>query len=230
VFDLVGKRYLFILISLIVIVPGTISLIVKGLNVGIDFVGGANVEYRPEKSLTISEMTALVAPFKLQDLQIVTGDNPQLPAKDTVWIRFSEHIDSNVQKAITHDLQAKYGTQLAIIYDNLILQPVNGQGLPKTVTVATVTKFNGGVTPNVNDVRATLSKIPPTSDPTKGPPTTTTTPTPTATSTSTVKASGTPASGQAPVVAVTPTVTPTTTPTSQSNPANIPVHVVDVTQ
>jgi len=88
VFDLVGKRYLFILISLIVIVPGTISLIVKGLNVGIDFVGGANVEYRPEKSLTISEMTALVAPFKLQDLQIVTGDNPQLPAKDTVWIRF----------------------------------------------------------------------------------------------------------------------------------------------
>jgi len=230
VFNLVGKRYLFILISLIIIVPGTISLIVKGLNVGIDFVGGANVEYRPEKSLTISEMTALVAPFKLQDLQIVTGDNPQLPAKDTVWIRFSEHIDSNVQKAITHDLQAKYGTQLAIIYDNLILQPVNGQGLPKTVTVATVTKFNGGVTPNVNDVRATLSKIPPTSDPTKGPPTTTTTPTPTATSTSTVKASGTPASGQAPAVAVTPTVTPTTTPTSQSNPANIPVHVVDVTQ
>ena len=79
-FDLVGKRYLFILISLIVIVPGTISLIVKGLNVGIDFVGGANVEYRPEKAVTIPEMTALVAPFKLEDLQVVTGDNPQLAA------------------------------------------------------------------------------------------------------------------------------------------------------
>jgi preprotein translocase SecF subunit len=230
VFDLVGKRYLFILISLIVIVPGTISLIVKQLNVGIDFVGGANVEYRPEKSLTIPQMRALVAPFKLEDLQVVTGDNPQLPAKDTVWIRFSENIDSNVQKAITKDLQAKYGSQLAIIYDNLILQPVTGNGLPKTVTVATVTKFNGGVTPNVNDVRATLSEIPPTSDPTKGPPTTATTPTPTATSTSTVKANGTPTSGQGPVVSVTPTVTPTTTQTTQSNPANIPVHVVDVAQ
>jgi preprotein translocase SecF subunit len=236
VFDLVGKRYLFILISLIVIVPGTISLIFKGLNVGIDFVGGANVEYRPEKSVTIPEMTALVAPFKLEDLQVVTGDNPQVPAGDTVWIRFNEHIDSNVQKAITSDLKAKYGTQLVVDYDNLILQPVNGQGLPKTVTVATATKFNSGVTPNVNDVRATLSEIPPTSDPTKGPPTATATPTatttgtPTATSTSTVKASGTPTTGQAPVVAVTPTVTPTTTPTTQSNPANIPVHVVDVTQ
>jgi preprotein translocase SecF subunit len=240
VFDLVGKRYLFILISLIVIVPGTISLIFKGLNVGIDFVGGANVEYRPEKSLTISEMTALVAPFKLEDLQIVTGDNPQLVAGDTVWIRFNEHIDSNVQKAITSDLKAKYGTQLAVTYDNLILQPVDGKGLPSTVTVATATKFNSGVTPNVNDVKATLSEIPPTSDPTKGPPTATATPTatttgtptasPTATSTSSVKASGTPATGQGPVVAVTPTVTPTTTPTTQSNPTNIPVHVVDVTQ
>ncbi len=221
-FDLVGKRYLFILISLIVIVPGTISLIFKGLNVGIDFVGGANVEYRPEKAVTIPEMTALVAPFKLEDLQIVTGDNPQLAAGDTVWIRFNEQIDSNVQKAITSDLQAKYGTQLAVNYDNLLLQPVTGQGLPSTVTVATATKFNSGVTPNVNDVRATLSSLPPTSDPTKGPPTATSTPTATAT--------GTPATGQGPAVAVTPTVTPTVTSTTQSNPANIPVHVVDVTQ
>jgi preprotein translocase SecF subunit len=238
VFDLVGKRYLFILISLIVILPGTISLIVKGLNVGIDFAGGANVEYRPEKALTIPQMRALVAPFKLEDLQVVTGDNPQLPAGDTIWIRFDQHIDSNVQNAITHDLQAKYGSQLAVIYDNLLLQTVPGQPITKTVTVATVTKFNSGVTPNVNDVRATLSNIPPTSDPTKGPPTTSTTPTatgtpkasPTATSTSTVKASGTPTTGQGTVVAVTPTVTPTTTPTTVSNPANTPVHVTDVAQ
>ena len=234
-FDLVGKRYLFILISLIIIVPGTISLIVKGLNVGIDFVGGANVEYRPEKAVTIPEMTALVAPFKLEDLQIVTGDNPQLAAGDTVWIRFNTEIDSNVQNTITNDLKAKYGSQLAINFDNLILQPVSGQGHPSTVTVATATKFNSGVTPNVNDVRATLSKIPDTSDPTKGPatvaaatPTPTTTTTPTASPTA--KASATPSSGQGPAVGVTPTVTPTTTPTTQSNPANIPVEVVDVTQ
>ena len=234
-FDLVGKRYLFILISLIVIVPGTISLIVKGLNVGIDFVGGANVEYRPEKAVTIPQMTALVAPFKLEDLQIVTGDNPQLAAGDTVWIRFNTEIDSNVQNTITNDLKAKYGSQLAINYDNLILQPVSGQSHLSKVTVATATKFNSGVTPNVNDIRTTLSKIPPTSDPTKGPatvatatPTATTTNTPTASPTA--KASATPASGQGPAVGVTPTVTPTTTPTTQSNPANIPVEVVDVTQ
>lgn len=235
-FDLVGKRYLFILISLIVIVPGTISLIFKGLNVGIDFVGGANVEYRPERAVTIPEMNALVAPFKLQDLQVVTGDNPQLAAKNTVWIRFNTEIDSNVQKAITSDLQTKYGSQLAVNYDNLLLQPVNGQGRASMVTVATATKFNTGVTPSVDDIRATLSKIPDTSDPTKGPATVaSSTPTPSATGTSTPAASPTPkasatASSQGPVVGATPTVIPTTTPTTQSNPANIPVHVVDVTQ
>jgi preprotein translocase SecF subunit len=228
VFDLVGKRYLFILISLIVIVPGTISLIFKGLNVGIDFVGGTNVEYRPEKPVTIPEMTALVAPFKLEDLQIVTGDNPQLPAKDTVWIRFNAHIDTNVQNAITSDLKAKYGSQLVIFYDNLILQPVTGQGLPSTVTVATATKFNGGVVPNINDVQATLGNLPKTSDPTKGPPTASPTPTASATATGTPKASPTATSTSA--VAVTPTVTPTATPAAQSNPANTPVHVVNVSQ
>ena len=64
-------------------------------------------------------MTALVAPFKLEDLQIVTGDNPQLAAGDTVWIRFNTEIDSNVQNTITNDLKAKYGSQLAVNYDNL---------------------------------------------------------------------------------------------------------------
>jgi preprotein translocase SecF subunit len=237
VFDLVGKRYLFLLISLIVIVPGTISLIFKGLNVGIDFVGGANVEYRPEKAVTVPEMTALVAPFKLQDLQVVTGDNPQLVAGDTVWIRFNTQIDSNVQNTITNDLKAKYGSQLTVTFDNLILQPVTGQDHLATVTVATATKFNGGVKPNVDDVRTTLSKIPDTSNPTKGPatvaaatPTATATATHTPTASPTAKTSATPASGQGPAVGVTPTVTPTTTPTTQSNPANIHVEVVDVTQ
>ncbi len=247
-FNLVGKRYLFIIISLVIIVPGTISLIFKGLNVGIDFVGGTNVEYRPETSVTIAQMRTLVAPFKLGDLQVVTGDNPQVPAKDTVWIRFNAHIDLNIQKAITTDLQAKYGTQLAVIYDNVNLQPATGQGPSSIVTIATVTKFNAGVTPNTNDVRAILSELPPTSDPTKGPPTASPTPaatatatgtvtatatpkaSPTAASTPTVKASGTPSSGQGPVVAVTPTVTTTVTPATQPNPANIPVHVVQVTQ
>jgi len=32
VFNLVGKRYLFLIISLIVIIPGLLSLVIKGMN------------------------------------------------------------------------------------------------------------------------------------------------------------------------------------------------------
>ncbi|MFL5734351.1 MAG: protein translocase subunit SecF [Chloroflexia bacterium] len=47
--DLVGKRYIFILISLIIIVPGVIVLITPGLGLrtGIDFTGGLRWEVRP---------------------------------------------------------------------------------------------------------------------------------------------------------------------------------------
>ena len=233
-FNLVGKRYLFLFISLLVIIPGLISLVFKGLNVGIDFLGGANVQFRPETSISLPAMRNLVKPFNFGDLQVVTGDNPQVPGKQTIWIRINTQVDTNVQDAVKSDLKAKYGPQLAIDVANLNLVASTG-GKPKTVTVFTVTKFPQGVTPAVSDIQSVLSKLPDTSDPTKGPTTSTPTPTATgtatatatATSTTTVKATSTPSVGRG-----TPSVlvTPTATPTSQSNPANIPVNVVEVRQ
>jgi len=239
VFNLVGKRYVFLFISLLVIIPGLISLTFKGLNVGIDFLGGANVQFRPETSISIPAMRNLVKPFNFGDLQVVTGDNPQVPGKQTIWIRMNTQVDTNVQDAVKSDLKAKYGPQLAIDVASLNLVASTG-GKPKTVTVFTVTKFPQGVTPAISDIQSVLIKLPDTSDPTKG--TATSTPTPTATgtatATATVTVTGTPqASPTATSTTVakatsTPSilVTPTVTPTSRSNPANIPVNVAEVRQ
>ena len=41
--DIIGKKYLYFAISLIIIVPGLISLILFGLNLSIDFVGGSRL-------------------------------------------------------------------------------------------------------------------------------------------------------------------------------------------
>jgi preprotein translocase subunit SecF len=49
-FDLVGKRYLFFLISLIIIIPGVISLFLFGLKLGIDFTGGTYWEVVPQNA------------------------------------------------------------------------------------------------------------------------------------------------------------------------------------
>jgi preprotein translocase subunit SecF len=48
--DLVSKRYLFFLISLIIIIPGVISLFLFGLKLGIDFTGGTYWEVVPRSA------------------------------------------------------------------------------------------------------------------------------------------------------------------------------------
>jgi preprotein translocase subunit SecF len=153
VFNLVSKRYIFLLISLIVIIPGTISLLVKGLNVGIDFAGGSTVEFRPEKSLTPAQVQNLVKPLNLQSLQVQTGDNPAVHANQSVWIRLNRQIDSNVSSTIQNDLQTKYGSQLSVVQHPLT---INGN----TVTVIIVTGFSAGntvVNPKVSDIQSLLS-------------------------------------------------------------------------
>lgn len=249
-FNLVGKRYLFLLISLVVIIPGVISLLFKGLNVGIDFRGGTTIELRPDKTISAPAMNNLLKPLNLESLEILTGSNTSLPGNQTVWVRLNTQIDTNVQKTIQDDLHAAYGQQLSVLFNDLNL---NG----KTITVVTVTKFNK--TPKVGDIEKALAKLPNTSNPAKGPagpvvastPTVSPTGTPTATGTGTPNATATATSATStatatpttakstPTPAATPTVgkgtptpvaSPTATPTSSSNPADIPVKWVDVRQ
>jgi preprotein translocase SecF subunit len=231
VFNLVKNRYLFLIISLIVIIPGTLSLIFKGLNVGLDFAGGANVEFRPQVTMKAAEVQNLVKSFNLQDLQIVTGDDTAIAANKTVWVRLNTWIDTNVQTSIQNTLQQKY-PEVTVNFDDVPLVP------PKKVTIVTITKFSA--VPNVNDIKTLLSKLPQTSDPSKGA-TSTLTPTPAATATTTAQGTATAATAtKATTPAATATAQGTSTPSvvttgtstqaANNNPANIPVSVTDVAQ
>lgn len=204
-FNLVKYRYLFLIISLIVIIPGTISLIVARLNVGIDFAGGANVEFRPQVPVSSTgQVTKLLSPLNLKDLTVIIGDNKTQSANKTIWIRLNTQIDQNVEKSIQGTLQQKYAGAIVNFYE---------LPLSKTTTLVTlVMPPSSSIVPQTNDVRALLSKLPDTSDPTKGAPSAASTPAPAATATA----------GKG-----TPTPAPTAAPT---NPANIPVSVADISQ
>lgn len=249
-FRLVEKRYLFLALSLLVIVPGTLSLIIKGLNVGIDFAGGSSLSLRPEKQLTITTVRNLLRPFPLKDVQVQLGNDQTLAGKGTVWVRLNTTIDSTVQNAIKKDLQTLYkSTSLGITFDDLVYSG-------KKVTIVTVTNFPTGVTPKVEDIRNALSKLPNTTDttqatssssvssatptPTSGP-SVARTPTPTAsaptkaTATAAAQATATATAKQVtPTATATATVTATATATpassSNSNAATIPVKVMDIRQ
>src|SRR5438270_3171915 len=191
-FNLVGKRYLFLLISLVVIVPGTISLLVKGLNVVIDFAGGSTVELRPSSDISAPDMKNLLAPLKLANIQVLTGNNTTLPARQVVWVRLNTRVDGNVQQTIISRLRGKYGSQLAVLFDDL--------SLAKMVTVATITNFQG-TTPNISDIQTLLNKLPNTTDVAHSAATPTAIPTPTATAT---VGKGTPTATAKPKATTTP--------------------------
>ena len=248
-FNLVGKRYLFLIISLIVIIPGTLSLIFRGLNLGIDFTQGTNIELRPRAAITTTQINALLSPMHLQSLQVIPGNNTSLPGNQNIWVRLNTRIDTNVQTAITTALQGKYTTALSVTFDDLSLNPLTGTGKPTTVTVVIVTKFPNNVTPKISDIQSLLAKLPNTSDPAKGPPTSTPTPavttTPTTTATAAVNGTGTVTPTATATPKTTPTATATSTPKTASspvvgvsptptvvdtNPPNIPVSVASVYQ
>ncbi len=44
--DIIGKKYLYFAISLVVLIPGMISLVLYGLKPAIDFSGGSRIEYQ----------------------------------------------------------------------------------------------------------------------------------------------------------------------------------------
>ena len=82
-------RYLYIIVSLIVIVPGTISLFRHGLKPSIDFKGGTVAEYRYDKLDAQRLKSSLESKFKLDEFVVKNGNNVsvKLPALDLTGIR-----------------------------------------------------------------------------------------------------------------------------------------------
>ncbi len=250
-FNLVGKRYLFLIISLIVIVPGTISLIFKNFDVGIDFAAGSSLQFRPAQHVTSTQqIITLLNQLGLKDPQVNIGSDASTKGAQVAWIRLNVQVDSTTQNTISTDLQNKY-SGVTVTFDPLALTTSKG-GKAQTVTLVTVASKSSSVTFKASDIEKLLAKIPNTTDvnakaatPTPTPtsaPSIKVTPTPNATATAnaatkasatataqanattTATAKGTPASTATTTAAAT---TPTTTATANPN-ATIPVKFTTV--
>ncbi len=218
-FNLVKYRWAFILLSLAIIVPGVISLLFTGLNVGIDFRSGATVSVRPQSTMKIEQVRAALKPLNLSDLQVVLGDagnGAALAGNKIVWVRLNTVIDGPVQTAITNAVQGKYTNVKQPVYADL----TGADG--KKFTLVTITGFSD--VPQLTDIKTLLAKLPNTG--TTGSATASTTPTvaagtPTATTSTPTVTAGTPTKTAG---------TPTPTATSTAATSGTPITVVDVQQ
>lgn len=150
---LVKYRKLFILFSLVIIVPGVISLILFQLNLGTDFVGGTNIVLRPQTKVADSDtLNNLLRPFNLKSEQIILGTEPGTTT-NIAWIRLDNQVSSAITDQITTALNKKYGTTTAVKVD--ISTITTDTKTP--YTLLTVTKLT--TLPKVADIKTVLNSI-----------------------------------------------------------------------
>jgi len=214
VFNLVKYRYWFLLASLIVIIPGLISLAIFHLNVGIDFAGGSSIDLRPQRQMTDVQVQNLIRSFNLKSPQIILGTNNQIDGSKNIWVRLNTQIDTDTQNAFKADLNKQYNKELSYDFTTV---PQAGE---KPFTLVSVTGFQDK--PQVSDIRTALAKLPATTDPNAAPASATTS---SATPTAVATASATPKANATPKATVNPVIKPT-----QSGVATTPVTVQDVSQ
>jgi len=105
VFDIVGKRYWYFLLSALVLVPGLIALLLWGLNLSIDFTGGALLELQfqnPAKVLQPAEITSQLSEIGYP------GSLAQSSSDNVVLIR-TKALTQDEKNTIEHALETTYG-------------------------------------------------------------------------------------------------------------------------
>ncbi|MHB1418160.1 MAG: protein translocase subunit SecF [Bacillota bacterium] len=112
ILDYVGKRKIWFLISLLVIIPGIISLFVQGLNPGIDFTGGNIINLKFEKNVTDGQIRQVLDTSGIKDSSVKSGGERQF------IIRTTEINETQSQQLISN-LQSKLG-KLSILQNDKV--------------------------------------------------------------------------------------------------------------
>lgn len=107
--DIVGKKYYFFGLSLLIIIPGLIALILWGLPLAIDFTGGSLLQIKFDSG---------TAPSNQQVLQIFAQNGfpdsqVQTAGQDTLIIR-SKAMDNSVEANIVAAMKKQFNTNITV--------------------------------------------------------------------------------------------------------------------
>lgn len=102
--NIIGKKYWYFLISLIVIIPGIVSLILFGLNLSVEFTGGSNFTFAFPNKVTNNETKQILTVFSESKIKIqnLTFSSNQ------VFIK-SQPVDQKQDILITQEIKNKLG-------------------------------------------------------------------------------------------------------------------------
>lgn len=71
-FNIIGKKYLFLIFSTIIIIPGIVSLILFGLNLSIEFTGGSRLTFAFEKNVDSDQVSQIRNVLEENEVRVST--------------------------------------------------------------------------------------------------------------------------------------------------------------
>lgn len=102
--DIIGKRNWYFAFSLLIIVPGIISLLLYGLKLSIDFTGGSRTVLQYPQAVNEQKVEQIRNVFEENNVEVVTLQ----PSEDQVIIR-TKPLDDKQNAKILTDLKEKTG-------------------------------------------------------------------------------------------------------------------------
>jgi preprotein translocase subunit SecF len=109
-FNILGRRYLFFGLSLLLILPGIILAILYGLNLSVDFTGGTLVEIRFESGNAppLENVVEVYNQYEISDVQVQTTG-------DITIIARSSFLEDSTRAKILAAVEEQAGEQVTII-------------------------------------------------------------------------------------------------------------------
>ncbi|MCR5833425.1 MAG: protein translocase subunit SecF [Selenomonadaceae bacterium] len=108
-FDIAGRGKMWFIISLLIIVPGLISMATRGFNFGIDFTGGTIIDLKFEKAVEISQVREALKPYGLDGATIqLSGESTEVTSATDVMIRTVD-LEENQRKEVMNGLKEQVG-------------------------------------------------------------------------------------------------------------------------
>lgn len=125
--NVIGKRKIWYAISVVILLAGLVSLLVQGMNLGIDFVGGNRLNLEFEQQVEIADLRATLTENDLGDSKIQLLDDGNYLLK-TVELNQAE------QDALMSKIEAKHGA--VTIVESGLVGPSVGAELKKNAVIS----------------------------------------------------------------------------------------------
>lgn len=108
-FDIVGRRKLFLSVSVAIVLAGMISLVTMGLHLGVDFKAGTTLDITVGQPISKADAERLFAEAGLPPSTLTIGGTNN----ERVSARFDKELSADEVKKIMSHFTAKYGDEIS---------------------------------------------------------------------------------------------------------------------